>query len=446
MKPIRTTPAGRRAFPLLAALLVTGCAATGQAGQQGGTGAIPEKNGPGVDADTITFAVPGSGGLATTGGSDNGTAVRDAIVAMYNDRGGIAHRKIRLVNQAGEASGDSTLAQAECAAIAAQQPAVFAVLGITRPPSVLTSCLNSRGIVGILAGGFGTAAVFRNAPATAGIDLLTDTRLARSWPRILQQTGWLAGAGRVAVVIDQSYHGAEPPDPEIPKLLESGLVAAGAPKPDVHSLPADAAAGKAAALDLVLKLKTSGADRVVLVGDATGALPDLLLEAGKQQYFPRIAASAHVAGAMVAFGADPALRAAATPIEWRRMEGDSLADNEQAVADLKRDNASARRCLEAIDRAGGDPQAKETGRTTGLDLCQSLDLVAAALERSGSSFVNAEAFAAGLQKIGSFPAMRGFANRYGPGDQGGTAAVQPLAYRPDCSCYRPTGTPADLPS
>ncbi|MET7694056.1 hypothetical protein ABZT06_39835 [Streptomyces sp. NPDC005483] len=434
-------PGSSRSIAMAAVGMVTagalvGCSATSAGTDDktapGGSAkplAIPATDGPGVTTDTVT--------VADNGYFAQSAAVYKAVIAAYNKDGGIAGRKIVLAEtptgNASATASQTKQAQATCVAFGQLKNKVFALLN--EPNSAtLDSCLNKQGtVVQLGSGGLTGSTMFKDAPYTAGAGSLTNTRLAESWPAVLESSGFLARKDKVAVVSDGlSDDDQVAKDILVPKLAE--VTGTGPALYAIDSNSQDVNALKAQGLSIALKLKKAGTTRVVFFG--TGyALGQVLMGGGAQGLEARYAMIG--SGFPAGNGLTAAMQQATTGYAWNLTDyGVTAAQQKTVLAG----NAAADTCLAILTSARLDVAQNAS---TALGVCDSLNLLKAALEASGSKHINKEAYVAGLEKLGDFKSLTTFRSSFADSRRDGVAAIRKVAYSASCKCFQYTGS--DLP-
>ncbi|MER7693593.1 hypothetical protein [Streptomyces sp. NPDC097610] len=416
------------------AVSLAGCSATSaetdaKSSSSPTTKVIPAQDGPGVTADAIT--------VVDNYYFDATAPVDKAIFDAYNAAGGIAGRKLVRADQpqinvpatATEAEQD----QATCLAYQQRKDKIFAVLNDVISSVKRNACLNKQGtVVQPWSGSVVDSSMFQEAPYTVGTGTLTNKRLATAWPALLKSTGFLKDSIKFAVVSDgvgdDDKIAASTFVPELEKAVGS--------TPQLfkfNSISNDQKALQAQALSMVLKLKQAGVDRVVFFG--SGSLGPIAMAGAKQGLDVKYAwpYSAVPAGN----GVTPDIQAAVTGYAW------SLTDVGVPVGTQKEmlaSNPAAAACLSILTKAHLD---LAQNASTALRLCDGLNLLKQALEGSGSKFVNAQAFMAGVEKLGTFDSVTTFKSGFGPGRNDGVLALRKSVYAPSCKCFKYTGS--DLP-
>lgn len=393
------------------------------------TKAIPAQDGPGVTADSIT--------VVDNYYFDASAPVDKAVFAAYNAAGGIAGRKLVRADQP-QANLPATATEAEqdqaaCLAYKQAKGKIFAVVNDVLGSVKRNACLNKQGtVVQAWSGSVVDSSMFKEAPYTVGTGTLTNKRLATAWPAILKSTGFLKDSSKFAVISDgvgdDDEIAANTFVPELEKAVGS------APQLfKFNSIASDQKALQAQALSMVLKLKQAGIERVVFFG--SGSLGPIAMAGAKQGLNAQYAwpYSAIPAGN----GVTPAIQAAVTGYAWSLTDfGVPVATQQEMLAS----NPAAAKCLSILTKAHLD---LAQNASTALRLCDALDLLKQALEGSGSKYVNAQAFMAGVEKLGTFESVTTFKSGFAPGRNDGVLAMRKSVYTASCTCFKYTGS--DLP-
>ncbi|MER6007843.1 hypothetical protein ABT120_55540 [Nonomuraea angiospora] len=447
-----TSPARPLLIGAMAMLVAASCSATTNAAGPGPapaqSAAIPAQDGPGVTADTITISW--GKGLLPTGTVPAATVKNfqegyQAVVDAFNKQGGIGGRKIQilqddpgkpLVAQRDEAYtksnwlpvADPTNGKAACDAYANTQ--VFALLypNLVSAPygtPAAGACLNSGGhpIIGV--NGW-TKADYQAAPATAGVTIAAD-RFIDAVAAAGKDSGVLTKPAKTALIT-----GSAQPGDLLDRLYLPALARAGVTGPQVF--PVSQTLSDADKLSTTVKLKSAGIERIIFLTDAQATFSlalNLLPAFQKQQFEPQIlsldmpAHQALIAAAQIEF--TPKL-ADNLVSYWTRPSRDTLklTDAQAATPGGKLYNAVAK----------ANPTLQPY---LDLDLCDALELLKAALAASGSTHVNAQAFAAGLDKLNdSYQSPRLYATSFGPDRHDGGAGLVRQTYSAECKCGVPS--------
>jgi hypothetical protein len=441
-------PAPRLLLPVtaaVAALVVAGCSATstggsGKTAPASSAPSIPATDGPGVTASTITVTYRGynAQSKATAG------PIVKAIINAYNADGGIDGRKLDIVPMPfGNSPASATTAeqaQANCLAVVQSTPKIFAVLGDPADAD-LDPCLNSHGVPVTLGANFLVSdQTFASAPATAGMAVST-THAAQALVNVVQNSNYLDGATSVAVV-DSS---ADAYQSTVRSTLIPGLQKAASSVTVKEYTLTDATNGgsdNAAASSLVLRMRADHVDRVVIFGQ----YPSLALLVGQmvsQKFTPRLAEL----GVFAPYGltsmglqnASPDVLNNLVTFYW-----DATVGTPQQQQQWLNSDPAAQHCVSILTAA--KLSASAATLFTALPVCEGIDLLKAALEHSGSKAVNAQAFTAGIAKLGSFQPITTFSASFGPDQHDGDSSYEIMSYQAACKCFAYTGQPQPMGS
>ena len=417
---------------LITAVVATGCSATTTTAQSAAVSeiSIPGTPGPGVTPTEIT--------LASFSYAGTGKPTWDAIVAAYNAAGGIAGHKITMVAQApptqtAPGASQADAARTDCLAVTEHPGGVFAVLVASSDPD-FTSCVNDHGIVAVPVAGFAIdSSTFERSPYTAVLGLSYE-RLAAGLAAQLQGAGFLKDAKNVAVV---TATGVDDEDSVAQRTLVPLLKSAGVPNVTVTTV--DTRGTGEAAASVALKLKSIAPDRIVVFGSAWNLI-SVVQEVVKQQLAAPVALT-DVAVTRSRFEFSGLSNAP----ESQRVQSVVVNISTQSGAQLQQDrvnaaNPAAVKCMKIMsdNHLAADPAS--------LRICESLDLLKAGLDKSGSKQVNAQAFAKGLNALSDFAAISVYQAGFGPGRHDGAGATQLMKYSSACTCFEPAGSPMPVPA
>ena len=424
-------------------LALAGCASTGSATNappSTATVVVPEADGPGVTADTITV----SWGQAAFPSIEDASIVElknqatTALVDAFNAGGGIAGRKVEIIDEdpgtplmaarsttvtssGGLAVPDASNGQDMCDAY--KDSGVFALLFnplATAPYGTPAAgrCLNAQGQV--LVGGTEWAlSDYTAAPATAGLSLATD-RFFDALIAAGEDSKFFEPGGTTALITDPTDTSGFVDSVYLPALAAAGVE-------DPLALPLSPAATPAEALSTVVKLKAEGVDQVVFASKASFTAAFYLLPVMQEQgYMPRI---------LSLDGADWTL----IPLLGTITVDDNLTSSLVTYASKPAGDIATLTEEQLATPAGAlYAQVVEDNPTlngfVSLDLADALQLLKATLESSGSDHVNAEAFTTGLRNLSGYSSPRLLATQFGPDRQDGSSGIVLTTFSPDCNC------------
>jgi hypothetical protein len=430
--------------------------ATGS-GAQGGTGqtkdAIPSSGGIGAasssEAPTSVTSRGGGHGPVEVGvivpntnagqafGNAFGTAVvtgdvpamARAMTAEVNAHGGFGgHPVIPVFYQRCVGCDLATEDQAICSTFT-QDHHVVAVVDNTETSLALASCLGQHGAA-VLGGG---VAVFGDKEFRTARSFWTEYGMSadtvfRTLVDRLQRNGWF-GQEKVGLIVSE----AQPTFSRIATAVKAQLAALGHPV-QAEGTMANAPNGSSAAAGIVLKFKTAGITRVVILDSGSGVMLQLASQETSQNYYPRVTVtSLDVLGTSASI-IPPQAYTGAAGIGWQPI-GDG-APNRPAQ------NATEQHCR-AVFRKAQVQLSSSLAETEGLAMCDSFLFGQASYSRT-SSMALADLRPA-IASLGShyLPAST-FLDHFGPEVYGGAAQVRTLAYDSSCNCFRYTSGSANV--
>ncbi|MFD2421018.1 hypothetical protein [Amycolatopsis pigmentata] len=435
----------RLAFTLTAAvtaavaMLGSACSATTGGSSNGSGASNVDAVSPGVTGDMINVTRRGFDGDVNSPIGRMFTAVLN----YYNQQGGVAGHKLNPVpmpsgNETDPKASQAEVSQKDCLAISQANPKIYAVLGDAFIPG-FDSCLSSHGIAVVLSGNLIVPDdLTSQAPYAAGLGI-TPRKAAEAMTAVLGSTGYLTGAGNVAVV---DVPEVEAYQPAVRNTLIPALRKAGAGKVTEYSLPGagtDPAADKAAAANLVLRMNAEHVDRVVLFGEAPG-LAAVTKQMISQKFTPRIAAM----GGMISEGPKSTGLGDAPADVLQQFVGvgwsaDTATPDQ--LTKLTTDNTAARKCAQILTDAH---LSDENDLLRGLSMCDSLNLFIAALAHADPQHLNAKSFADGVGKVGDFDATTTFKAKFSDTEHAGVNAYKRVEYQSACKCFVSTGDPVAI--
>jgi len=232
--------------------------------------------------------------------------------------------------------------------------------------------------------------------------------------------------------------GIDDSDSVAQKTLVPLLKSAGVSNVTVTTVDA-VASGNAASASAALKLKSIAPDRIVVFGSAVNLI-SVVQEVVKQH----LAAPVAISDAVVRQGRFEFSGLSNAP-ESQRVQSVVVNISTQSGAQLQQDrvnaaNPAAVKCMKIMsdNHLAADPAS--------LRICESLDLLKAGLDKSGSKQVNAQAFAKGLNALSDFAAISVYQAGFGPGRHDGAGATQLMKYSGACTCFEPAGSPMPVPA
>jgi hypothetical protein len=436
----------------VAAAAVAGCSATSSSPAGDAVNpapvsvSIPDRDGPGVTADAVAISwggwlIPGKGAPERRQRENDALA---AVVDTFNQQGGLGGRKVRLLpaeqdpgarltNERSEAFvkgnhlplPDPSNGKAACDAYA--QSPVFALLSprLAGPPfgtAAAGACLNAAGhpVVGV--DGW-TRSDFRAAPATAGLGLAADRRVDALIAGG-KDAGIIGTPGKTAVVTDSTAPGTS--TAELAALAKAGVA-------DPTVLPVNPQLSAAEALNLVVKLKSGGIERLISLRGSDVSFDffeNLAPVLKQQQFYPRTLVLDGPGFGAMNYGAH-GLPAAMTD-SFAFYASKPVAGSRADPALAAQADATPARKLCAAAAAAHPALAQQLVSDT--DLCDQLELLKAAFAASGSTRLNAQAFTAGLNKLAGYSSPELIKTGFGPDRHDGAAGIVRVRYSASCAC------------
>ena len=373
-------------------------------------------------------------GVATAASNDP-KSVMAALVASLNAAGGLAGRKLLPTYYAvdGNASDYSTQANAACSYFTQDHP-VAVVLDVAYGNKFgMASCLAGKGVVDI---GIRTS------------DSVDDNRVglfaAPGWlsstlryPAVLNglhTTGYLTAKSKIGVLLEDC--------PDLQRAFDQAV------KPTIARLGLDlvdtehiacttgftsAGPASAAVQSAVLRFRSSGADRLLMVSDFEQVTLLLLANYAESQgwrpgFMLSSQAQTEVMRANIASGQWPQLHG----IGWS--PGLDIDDPHQPLA------AADKHCLDLIKQGGVTVSGWQNTYIATTE-CTEILFLGAALQRSAGD-ASGRALMAAVGRLGSSftaPGLVSGRTSFSPTRHGGPAAAAPFAFVASCSCLRYTG-------
>ena len=363
-------------------------------------------------------------------------AQQNAVAGYINGHGGVAGRRLQLVQHRFDPNGDaSTEAQATCARWTEDNHVLAGLGTLPAANDVLVSCLAKAGTLSIggTATNVGTAEDFRrHAPyyyAPASLEMVT---VGRTYGRGLAQQGFFDSGARVGVL-----HVTQP---EYRQALGQGLLpalaAAGHTPVAVQPITYSGGFSDYGSLvsqvqAAVLKFQSEGITHVLFLDVGSALAYWFLQQATNQGYAPQYGLSTLSAPSFLQDSFADGQLEGAVAVGWQPF------DDVDHTRDLPPNPARAL-CQRIMRDAGLTP-------TSALDLkfqlstCSGMFFLKHALDR-------AEALtAAGVQRaVSSFgrtnvPSAAGLTDTYRPGKNWGGGEYTTSRYTSSCRCFRYTG-------
>jgi hypothetical protein len=446
-----TPPSGGQApTGSLAPTGTPGAVATGAAGGAVTAGpAVPSLR-PEADATTspltIGFAYPDSSGANSslgvgTSATSGPRAVMEGLVRAVNASGGLAGRKLTVAYRAVDASSSSYGAQAStvCTYFTQDKPVPVVIDLLFGNRFDLAACLARHGVAD-LGNGAADEVADRAVPLFATATSMSSTRRYRAVLTGLHATGYLTPAHKVGVLVEdcpplqRAYQNAV-----LPTAARLKLSIVSTEQLSCTTGFASAGSASASVQNAVLRFRSRGVDRVLLVSDFEQVLLLLMANVAQSQgwhpgYLLTSTAQTEVMRPNIPSGQWPQLRG----MGWT--PGLDIDDPRTPLP------AADQRCLGLLKSAGVVVSGWQNQYIATTE-CAALFLLESALRASGGD-TRGKALMAGVESLGTgFAAPSNVAGRtsFGPRRHDGPAAVAPFGFVAACSCLRYLGPPVSVP-
>jgi ABC-type branched-subunit amino acid transport system substrate-binding protein len=396
------------------------------------TGVPVSRTAVGMTKDTINVGVvyydtddlPANGATGTEQGS--GLLQQRVLAQWINARGGIAGRKIRLVeHKINVADNPATAAQAACTAFS-QDNKVYAVLG--QSAAAYVPCLGRAGVITVAAGvdggmqrSFDQFADTYYAPTS-----FETTSYIREQAGALHRAGWLTPSAKIGVVAFDA--------PDFRVAYNESLVPAftryGAKVTDVVWVPYTDLASYGNTLASIqsaaLRFATDGITHVMFM-DANGVGANYFMQnASTQGYYPRYGFSSSSSPGTLALNYGPEVLHGAVGMGW--MPTWDLAQNTTF-------NSAGRLCEQIMSASGQAPRSDSDRELQGAH-CSEFFFLRDVLARTAG--YDRPSFRATVESMADNPtsSAHGMTDGYGRGKHWGAKIYHDLAYVEACSCFR----------
>jgi hypothetical protein len=373
----------------------------------------------------------------STSDSNDPKSVMNALVTGINKTGGLAGRRLSVNYFASDStlSNYNTQAQAACAHFT-EDAHIPVVLDVAYGNKFgMAECLARHGVADF---GLGTSdAVGDNKVGLYASPVwMSSTRRYPAVLDVLHSTGYLTSKNKIGVLLencpdlDRAYNSAV--RPEISRLH---LVLADTAQIGCTSGFASAGPAAAATQAAVLRFRSSGVDRVLIVSDFEQVALELFANAAASQGWRP--------GWMLSSAAETeVMRPNISKTQWPQLHGAGWSPRLDTDDPHQRATSADRRCLDLIKKGGI--------RVTGLQNtyiatteCSTVFFLGAALQASGGD-ARGSALMAAVDSLGSSfssPAVLDGRTFFGPDRHDGPAAVAPFAFVAQCRCLKYTGKP-----
>ncbi|HVX70664.1 MAG TPA: hypothetical protein VHA79_13345 [Mycobacteriales bacterium] len=391
---------------------------------------------------TIGVVYPNNGaansslGLSTSDSNDP-KSLMSALVAGVNKEGGLAGRKVSVSYFASNStlSNYSTQAQAACAHFT-EDGHVPVVLDVAYGNKFgMAECLARHGVADF---GLGTSDTVgdNKVGLYASPVWMSSTRRYPAVLKVLHSTGYLTSKNKIGVLLEDCPDLHRAYDAAVrPEIARLHLVLADTAQIGCTSGFASAGPAAAATQAAVLRFRSRGVDRVLIVSDFEQVALELLANAAASQGW-------HPGWMLSSAAETEVMRPNISKTQWPQLHGVGWSprldtdDPHQAVT------PPDRRCLKLIKKGGVTVSGLQNTYIATTE-CSTLFFLGAALEASRGD-ARGSALMAAVESLGSSfssPAVLDGRTFFGPDRRDGPAAVAPFAYVAQCRCLRYTGKP-----
>lgn len=438
-----------------------GGTAVGPVAQDGGstTGrrdpTSPGASAPGVTATTIALGLfdpqGWAGACATVGAQCPGIDFQRAWQALVDDtnrRGGIAGRKVQPVYHQYSVASDNWVQESQeaCADWTQDRPVFAALSGLGS-----VSAGNSENFLACMEAG-GAAVINGNS-----LNVKFDDRVFRRYPHhvapfamdlntqattlvdgLVKQKYFGKDARLGLIIFDEPYWDYATERSLIPALRRHRLELASIAR--LHSPQGLSEVAQTAndANNASLKFKSEGVTHAMML-DYNGLASFFFMQAAEnQQYRPRYGLTSQSFGAFTAdaLGGDAKDQLHGTRIVGWSPAADVRAEDEPPFVH----DGNRKRCYEVMRRGGVQTQNRESQRVV-LEMCDTIWITKAIIEAGGERITD-DSLISGIDRLqSSFVPASTFAARVTAEVRDGVAAVAPLSFLDECSCFRYIGRP-----
>jgi hypothetical protein len=435
-----------------------GTAASGTAGGGGGGqgsasrgGAASSGAAPGLTGSTIKLGLEYSGDSSETNSTigvdvstGNPRANYDTLIKYYNDRGGIAGRKIEPVYYEYSAMRDmGPQQQAACAHFTQDEP-VYAVL-VLQVTENYVNCLGRAGIAALGEQPISSAddEMFAKYPGFFMPSTLSLTQVARLYGPAMQRAGFFEpeavdGSVKVGLLtFDEPRYRRAAQGPFTEGLRRAGhrplirYVHYAVTQDQVGQMSAEVSAA-------VLAFRREGVDHVMIIEENALIAFTFTNAAEQQGYRPQYGFNSTSGGqALIDLGlAPPAQMVNSRLVGWQPQF--------DVPARFVEPWPAQQECLRMYARAG--VQFSDTNaRGVGILSCAAFSFLKAALQAAPGP-VTAGSFQAGGERVGSsWTSPWNKTTRFGPKRHYGASQYLTAAYDRGCNCFKPQGRMRDIP-
>ena len=373
----------------------------------------------------------------TTNASNTPKSIMTALVSALNRAGGLAGRKLTVDYYTFDSTSSdySTQANAACAHFTEDDPVPVVLDFALGNQFGMAACLAKRGVADF---GLGTTdTVEDNAVGLyASPDWMTSSRRYPAVLEGLHATGYLTSKNKIGVLVEncpflqRAYRQAV-----LPEISRLGLNRVDTEELDCTSGFSSAGPASASIQSAVLRFRSHGVDRLLMVSDFEQVTLLLLAHDAESQgwrpgYMLSSVAQTEVMRPNIPSGQWPQLHG----VGW--LPGLDIDDPHQALP------PADKHCLDLIKQGGVTVSGWQNTYVANA-LCSDVLFLGAALHGSGGN-ANGQALMAAVEALGSAFVAPGIVNgrtHFGPERRDGPAAVAPFAFVASCHCLQYTDLP-----
>lgn len=373
--------------------------------------------------------------------------IYDAIIRALNDQGALAGKTIEPVyakTDTGSASWESDFAAA-CMTFT-QDHQVDAVLGyVFNYMASFEGCLAKAGVVHLTTSfNIPDAVELQQYPLLLALSVPTIERRGLLKIDGAVATRHLTGTTKLGVLTDSCPGTQRSYDQVVaPTLRDAGVQVARTVQLSCVSGNSQAGNAVGQIQNAVLAFRSAGVDTVMFHSVSEG--PPLLFfanSAESQGYRPAYIVSS-LGNLAILAGPPPQIPRA----QARNVVGFGWLPHQDVFPRFYEANGAQRRCLSLLESEGIEP-VSAADHAYALNMCESLFVYEAALERTGGRVAGPEVISA-VRSVGeTLPSADKLAgrSRFTRDGHDGVAVAQPLSWVEDCGCWQYRGGPRPVPT
>lgn len=376
----------------------------------------------------LSSAYAAFGGNNLTG--DDWRVYIEPLVAWVNAHGGLGGRAIEAVYHATDPTNGTFQTQAERACAAFTQDAkVFAVIGTVLAENEVDCLAKANTPFLAQSAALFDRTMFERYPGLVFQPFMITAERQGVWLDSLFSQGYFSKGAKVGLLqFDNSTYRNFAEKVIKPRLSARGVEVADEVSFAVPDSAAAAGGLFAQANNAVLRFKSANITHVIL-SPSGGTIPFVFMQpAESQSYRPRYALNSLEVPAFVTQNVPVEQLRGSVGVGWLPSSDlyyEEVVHGTNAAEDL---------CFEITKRNGDEVKR----------YCDGLFFLKAALDRTTE--LSPAALRAAVEALGtSYQSPWTGATRFGPGRYDGARQVRPLAFVPDCQCYRYTGGQIEVP-